>query len=69
MMTNCRLNNMKYKPRYPTALWALALWAQMALWALALWARVALWALALWARVGFKATTTSETFLVVFEPW
>ena len=37
--------------------------------ALAFWARVALWALALWARVGFKATTTSETFLVVFEPW
>ena len=47
MMTNCRLNNMKYKPGYPTALWALALWAQMALWALALWTRVALWALAL----------------------
>ena len=41
----CRLNNMKYKPRYPTALWALALWAQMVLWALALWARVAFWAL------------------------
>ena len=48
---------------------ALAFWARVALWALALWARVALWALALWARVGLKATTTSETFLVVFEPW